>query len=265
LDRNLHIPFLAVIDPLSGLPSAEHKGSVEKLDGATDRGHGGRDEALLWTKWIKDLNARIINLPFIFVAVNHMKVTQESHGPRQVEKKYNPGGIAQNFASTISLRCSAPSKQQISPAVQGDTYQDIWVECFKNSRGPTGNRTWFRKYARRNKDGSTTFWWDWGRNTAEFLADLNPRHEVRDICHVTKLTENTFCCKQLGAKDESPSVIGDAIYADKKLLESLMAAFCWKRVKEYQPLSTEEYTKLTEEAVVVRDKRVAELEKENEQ
>jgi len=248
IDRDYQIPFISVIDPISGVPSEEHLKAIDKAKGATDRGHGGRDEALLWSKWVKAHNVKISQLPYISIMVNHEKVKQEKVGMRQIERSYNPGGIAQNYAVTIGLRCKASSKQKISAAIDGDTYQDIWVTCTKNSRGPTGNSMCVRKYVRRMEGGRTAFWWDWDRSTAEFLSNFGAKHESRDVVAVTKQSDAKFSCKQLDLTNVNPSEIGAAIHADKKLMDQLIDIFRWKRIKEYAPLEEEEYNTLLAQA-----------------
>ena len=258
------LPFISVIDPLSGVPSTEHVKHIKKEGGATDRGHGGRDEANLWSKWIKYLNTEIINLPFIAVFVNHQKVRQEKRGRVDVEKKYNPGGLAQNFAATLQLRCSASKKQQISQAIQGDTYQEIWIECAKNSRGPTGNKTMVRKYAKRQSGGQTIFWWDWGRNTAETLGGLGPQHEARKVCNVVSHSNESYSCDRLGITEKtaiSPSDLGDRIHCDAEIMKELADVFCWKQVKLFEPLSEEDQDTLEKQAVEARKKMMISEEK----
>jgi len=253
VDRDYQIPFISVIDPISGVPSQEHLKAIDKAKGATDRGHGGRDEALLWSKWVKAHNIKILNLPYISVLVNHEKVKQEKVGLKQVERSYNPGGIAQNFAVTIGLRCKASAKQKISAAISGNTYQDIWINCSKNSRGPTGSSMCVRKYARKMPGGRTVFWWDWGRSTAEFLAGFGVQHESRDVIAVTKASDAKFSCKKLGLSNVEPAEIGDAIHADDKLMEEIIDCFMWRRVKEYVPLTEEEYTTLSTQAAKAKE------------
>ena len=259
LPRDMHIPFMSVIDPLSGLPSAEHTKAVTKNKGAADRGHGGRDEALLWSKWVKWINSEILNLPFILCMVNHCKEKQEKVGQKVIERKYNPGGKAQNYAVTIGLRCKASSKQKLSASLDGDTYQDIWIECTKNSRGPTGNSICVRKYARRTEGGGTVFWWDWDRCTAVFLAGFGPKHESRDIVSVTANSDIKYGCKQLKMSDCDPSEIGRAIQNDHKMVEQLIDLFKWRRIKEYTALLDTEYTQLVEEARAAKAARLASI------
>jgi len=248
VERDYQIPFISVIDPVSGVPSEEHMKAIDKAKGATDRGHGGRDEALLWSKWVKAHNIKISNLPYLSIMVNHEKVKQEKQGARQVERSYNPGGIAQNFAVTIGLRCKATSKQKISAAIDGDTYQDIWISCTKNSRGPTGNAIKVRKYAKRMEGGHTMFWWDWDRCTAEFLSGFGPQHESREVIAVTKQSDAKFSCKQLNMTNVDPSQIGAAIHADSELMDKLIDCFRWRRIKEYEPLEDEDYSTLMSQA-----------------
>lgn len=260
-ERDYQIPIIAVIDPMSGLLSEEHTKHVDE-EKSTDRGHGGRDEALLWSKWIKYVNLQIINLPFILVVVNHEKVKTEQHGARTIERSYNPGGIAQNYQVTIGLRCRASQKQQIASSIEGDTYQNIWIECTKNSRGPTGKSICVRKYAKRREDGSTVFWWDWPWATATMLANYGARDPIREICSVTKASETKFSCKELGLKDEEPTVVGQTIHKNKELVENLIKYYRWRRIKTFQPITDEDYKQLMEEAQKNMKKRLEELREE---
>lgn len=253
VERDYQIPFFNIIDPLSGLSSKEVIGHVDKQGGFTDRGHGGRDEALLWSKFLKIHNGAIINLPFISILVNHIKIRQEQRGIKQIERKVNPGGVGQNYAVTIGLRCSATAKQQLSTHIHGDMYQDIWISCEKNSRGPTGNRMVVRKYAKKLESGRTVFWWDWARASAEFLAGFGPKHEVNEVISVTKKSDKKYKCKQLGLDDVDPTEIGDAIHADEKLMRQIKELFSWKRVREFDRITDEEYQQLLAEARKVKE------------
>jgi hypothetical protein len=261
LDRDEQIPFIGVIDPIAGVSSEEVIQHTKK-EGHSDRGHGGRDEALLWTKWIKTLNHQILQQPFIGVFVNHVKTRQEKRGPQQVERKVNPGGSGQNYAATIAIRCNATSKQKLVKAgaigSHGDYYQDIWLECTKNSRGPTGNRICVRKYATRLRGGITRFWWDWPRATTLWLSEFGPQHGVNDIVSVRKASDTKASCKQLGLKDVSLSEVGEAIHADESIMKQLIDFFCWRKIREYAHLTDEEYQTLVTEAEEVRQAYIKE-------
>ena len=159
LSRDNHIPFILITDSLAATPSKETKDLVAK-QGFIDRGHGGRTEALLWSGWFHTHESNLLDLPVISVFVNHIKERQEQVGARTVSKTINPGGVTQNYATTIHIRCSG-ERPFISEKVDGISYQNIHLSCVKNSRGPTGLRTVARKCSMRNEDGTTTFWWDW--------------------------------------------------------------------------------------------------------
>jgi len=179
LARDDQIPFIIVTDPLAGSASEETRENIKET-GSADRGHGGRVEALLWSIFLKDHEADIVNLPVISVFVNHTKKGTEMHGGKAVSREYNPGGVAQNYATTIQINCKC-LKRQVSQAVDGMSYEDIGLKCKKNSRGPTGRMTKVRKCSRRNEDGTTTFWWDWGLNTGEFLEGLPRGHPALEL------------------------------------------------------------------------------------
>jgi len=242
LDRDDQIPFIIVTDPLAGAASEETRKSIAK-EGSADRGHGGRLEALLWSIFLKDHEADIVNLPVISVFVNHTKKTTEQRGSRAVAKDYNPGGVAQNYATTIQINCRC-FKRYVSESVTGISYEDIGLKCKKNSRGPTGRMTTVRKCSRRNEDGTTTFWWDWGLNTGEFILNLARGHPALDIVQITKKSDSKFDCKAVGLKEATLSEIGDAVMKDDTLLDELIKACRVFKLREFQSISPEEYETL---------------------
>lgn len=242
IDREEQIPFIIVTDPLSGAPSEETMKVIAK-EGHGSRGHGGRVEALQWSIWLKDHEADIANLPIISVFVNHTKERTQKAGQVTYKENYNPGGISQNYATTLHFHCSG-GKKMTSESVTGNSYQDIRIKCAKNSRGPTGKSTTVRKYSRLREDGITLFWWDWDRNSAEFLAETSGSHPVREVLKVTKKTNEKYSCKELGMVDESPSKIGAAVMADSTLVGQIVEACRFFQIKEFNVLSEEEAAEL---------------------
>ena len=247
LERNEQLPFLCVTDPLAGTPSEETKKAITKNSGASDRGHGGRVEALLWSIWLKDHESDILDLPFVSVFVNHVK--ERSKQGSMATEKYNPGGSSQNYATTIALRCTkSKSKSLVSQSVDGISHDYIIIKCTKNSRGPEGKSIGVRKCSMRQEDGSTIFWWDWGRTTVDWLSSLSSAHPSKDIVKVTKSTEAKASCSTLGLKDENPSDVGDAIMKDEKIVEELIKACRFYRLKEFEKLTEDEAASLNEQA-----------------
>jgi len=274
--REQQIPIMTLLDPLAGVPSKETiKQVLTKNDGAADRGHGGRVEALLWSIWLKVHEQSIIELPFISIFVNHVKSRQkQGTGSISIMEQYNPGGSSQNYATTIAFRCS-PGKSFLSEAYGGKNYNEVWIKCAKNSRGPTGKRTMVRKYWQPRKDGSTVFWWDWGRNTADFLSALQGKHPMRDILNVVKHTNEKYSCKQLKMKDVSPTVLGDTVLADEELMRQAIKILQLRELKEFDSLSDEDHVQmqkfaheahldhLKEAGMTLEDEEVPELQGED--
>jgi len=244
--RDEQIPFIIVTDPLAGNAAQETRDAIKKA-GSADRGHGGRLEALLWTIFLKDHEADIVNLPVISVFVNHTKTKPEQKGPRAISKEYNPGGVAQNYATTIQIKCRR-AKQYDSTAVAGMSYELIELKCRKNSRGPTGRRTSVRKCSKRNEDGTTTFWWDWGFNSGEFLLGLSRGHPALEVVQVVKKSDTSYECKAVGLKDASLSEVGDAVMKDEKLVEEIKTACRIFNLREFQSITDEEYASLHKRA-----------------
>ncbi|HHA18902.1 MAG TPA: hypothetical protein ENK70_04270 [Methylophaga sp.] len=243
IERNQQVPFMVIVDPIAGTPADETLKQVKKY-GHGDKGHGGRAEANIWNSYIKVHESQIINLPFISVFVNHMKMRQKQNtGPITVMEKYNPGGISQNYATTIALRCSS-GRAVYSESLTGKSYNEVWIKCEKNSRGPTGVKTCVRKYWRRRKDGLTSFWWDWGRNTAEYLASLPANSPAREICSVVKSTNEKFSCKKLGFKDASPTEIGDTVMADRAMVSQIVNVLMLRKLDEFDPISDDDRASL---------------------
>lgn len=249
IPREQQIPMMTLLDPLAGVPSRETiKQVLGKQHGHADRGHGGRVEALLWSIWLKVHEQAIMDLPFISVFVNHVKERQkQGTGSISIMEKYNPGGCSQNYATTVAFRCS-PGKSFRSEAYGGRNYNEVFIKCSKNSRGPTGKQTMVRKYWQPRKDGSTVFWWDWGRNCADFLAQLKSNHPMNDILTVTAHTKEKYSCKQLGMKEVSPSDIGNAVMSDPNLVKSAIKILQLRELKEFEPLTNEDHKAMQEAA-----------------
>lgn len=267
LARNEQIPFIVITDPLAGVASEETTEHIRK-EGAADRGHGGRMEALLWSIWLKVHEASIVNLPVISVFVNHTKERQQQVGPRAISKEINPGGVAQNYATTIQFHCDKGKKMD-SEALDGISYEEIFIKCKKNSRGPTGRKTKVRKCSKRNEDGTTTFWWDWGLNTGEFLAELPRGHPALDLVKIEQKSDQRYSCSAVGMKEESLSTIGDAVMANEALVTDLIKACRIFPMREFKRVSPEDYAEFVKMAQAAeteyRDNLAAQLaaDKEN--
>lgn len=246
LDREEQIPFIIVTDPLAGAASEETRKNILEESHA-ERGHGGRVEALLWSIFLKDHEADIVNLPVISVFVNHTKIRTEQHGAKAISKEFNPGGVAQNYATTIQIHCKC-FKRQVSESVDGISYEDIGLKCKKNSRGPTGRMTTVRKCSMRNEDGTTRFWWDWGLNTGEFLAKLPQRHPALQVIKVDEVAKDKFNCKAIGAKEESLSAIGDAVMQNDQLVHEIIKACRIFQLREFKKMTPGEYDTLHKSA-----------------
>lgn len=246
LERNEQIPYIIDTDPMAGVASEETHKNVNK-EGHADRGHGGRQEANLWSTWLKVHEANIVNLPIISVFVNHTKVKTEQKGPTAISKEYNPGGCAQNYATTIQIKCAC-LKRQVSESLTGISYEDIRLKCKKNSRGPTGLSTVVRKCSKRNEDGTTSFWWDWGLNTGEFLAELPKGHPALKLVHIEKKSDTSYNCAAVKLKEATLGEIGDAVMQNEELLGELIAACRIFKLREFKRVSSEDFAKLTEMA-----------------
>jgi hypothetical protein len=132
--------------------------------------------------------------------------------------------------------------------VDGISYEVIGLKCKKNSRGPTGRMTTVRKCSRRNEDGTTTFWWDWGLNTGEFLLELPRGHPALEVIKVEKKSDAKFDCKAVGLKEATLSEIGDAVMKNGELLENIIKACRIFKLRELQSITPEEYETLLKQA-----------------
>ena len=158
-----------------------------------------------------------------------------------------PGGVAQNYATTIQINCKC-MKRQMSQAVDGISYEDIGLKCRKNSRGPTGRMTAVRKCSKRNENGTTTFWWDWGLNTGEFISKLPRGHPALEVIRVEQKAEHKYNCSAVGIKEASLSEIGDAVMKNEELVMEIIKACRIFKLKEFQKITAEEYETLTKKA-----------------
>jgi hypothetical protein len=121
----------------------------------------------------------------------------------------------------------------------------------KNSRGPTNLDTIVRKCTQRQANGETRFWFDWDRNTAEFLEGLSNTNPIKEVICVTKKNNSSFSCSTLGLKEVEPGEIGKAVMENEELLGNIAKAARWQRVKEFKRLSAEDMATLTEQSNAV--------------
>jgi len=242
MGREEQLPQLIVTDTIAGAPSEETVKHINK-EGHADRGHGGRVEALLWSIFLKKHEVEMIDLPVVSVFVNHVKEKQEQRGSITVNTKVNPGGIAQNYATTFHLRLSR-GKRFNSESLEGSSYSEIKISCEKNSRGPDKRKTSVRKYFRNLENGHTEIWFDWGRNSTEFLAELGTQHPARDVANVRRKTGDRYTCAQLGSEEYDATELGYAIMADEKMANDIVQVMRWRKVREFTKLATEELDEL---------------------
>ena len=260
MPRDEHIPYIQVTDSLAGISSDGTLKNVEG-EGHSNRGHAGREEALLWSTFMKTHQTQLHNVAMISVFINHQKERAKKIGMHTINEKYNPGGVAQNYHATIHLTC-AKKKRQVSEAVDGISYDEIKITCMKNSRGPTGKQIIVRKNSQRNEDGTTSFWWDWGGNTVDFLSSVSSAHPASKLINisVTKATR-IGSCAEVGLTNVPISDIGDAIMADDELRTTLVKTCRLYQLKEFTRFTPEEYTDLLEVAEQAKQEYIAEQEK----
>lgn len=231
--RDLEDKMLSIdiLDPMSGTPSEEHLESVEE-EGSNDRGHGGRDEALLWTKFFKTYNSKLIGLPTFGIFVNHVKEKTEKQGKRDVKVEYNPGGVGQNYAATVHFGVKAFGRPtEYENGIR--TVSKVGIFCKKNSRGPTYRSVTVDKTTYNREDGTTSFTWDWGVATARFLADRAATCPTKKMFAVIMHSEQKFSCKKLGFENTHPSEIGNYINNNVEIMEELADVLRIRRIKPF--------------------------------
>ena len=203
-----------MLDSLFGSAGEEKKTKLEK------EGHGGRAfplEALLWSQWLQVQSPRLSGLPMILMFVNHLKGKMDGDGWR------HPGGDAQDFYSTVYMHVVRTGSYDGADMA----ITSVRIRTVKHSYYLPGRKIFvpyvFDKIANH-------LYFDWGHSTADLLTgDLVPS-TVKDALAVTRhgksmtALSRTFTCKELGMKEVTGKVLGDAIHASPEIMTRLREA-----------------------------------------
>ena len=216
--------FGVFCDSLNGSNSEETAQKIAK-DGSVGRSFPL--EAMLWTNWIKDRAPKLAGWPTVFIAVNH-----EKEGVDENRTKRHPGGIAQEFHSTVYMRIS---RVRTNEGVE-QVINHLRVQTTKHSFGLPRRKINVPFVVDKTSEPPRLFF-DWGHSTADLLADKKNHGAVlKDIIEVsasgdsmTGLTR-TFNCKALGLKEVTGAELGAAVHADAELMKKLRTALY---IREY--------------------------------
>lgn len=204
------------------LDSLFGSGGQETAEKLAKEGHAGRTfpvSALLWSQWFQVWAPKLVGWPIIMVFVNHQKRDIDS----QVRSSYrHPGGDAQEFYATVymhvrHIRTNDGATQRVS---------QLELRTVKHSFEPSGQRINIPFILDKSKTPATAYF-DWNHATADLLADTSKCPHIQDILKVTTTNKSMtaltrrFSCKQLGLKEVSGSVLGEAIQQDAELLRQL--------------------------------------------
>lgn len=206
--------FGVFCDSLNGSNSEETAQKIAK-EGSVSRSFPV--EAMLWTNWIKDRAPKLAGWPAVFIAVNH-----EKEGVDEQKTKRHPGGVAQEFHSTVYMRISRVRTNEGTDQI----INHLQIQTTKHSFGLPRRRINVPFMVDKRTEPPRLYF-DWGHSTADLLADKKGRSTVDGIIDVTTTSESmtgltrTFSCKQLGLSGVTGAELGAAVHADKGLMTEL--------------------------------------------
>lgn len=216
--------FGVFCDSLNGSNSEE---TAQKIAKEGSVGRSFPVEAMLWTNWIKDRAPKLAGWPAVFIAVNH-----EKEGVDENKTKRHPGGVAQEFHSTVYMRIS---RVRTNEGVE-QIINHLQIQTTKHSFGLPRRRINVPFVVDKMTEPPRLYF-DWGHSTADLLADKKRHGAVlKDIIQVVASGESmtgltrTFSCKRLGLKDVTGTELGAAVHADKQLMTELRKALY---IREY--------------------------------
>jgi hypothetical protein len=226
-------------DSLNGSNSEE---TAQKIAKEGSVGRSFPVEAMLWTNWIKDRAPKLAGWPVVFIAVNH-----EKEGVDENKTKRHPGGVAQEFHSTVYMRIT---RVRTNEGVE-QIVNHLQVSTTKHSFGLPRRRINVPFVVDKTTEPPRLFF-DWGHSTADLLADKKHHGAVlKDIIQVTASGESmtgltrTFNCERLGLKGVTGAELGAAVHANAGLMSELRKALyireyeVWKGVVIQPPAAVE--------------------------
>jgi hypothetical protein len=227
-------PYLMAVDSILGKPLESTQKKLDE-DGATGRRFA--TEAASMKDYLSTLPSKIIEWPFTFVMVNHLKLAQEEGQNQPVRKKQ--GGSSKEFLETMELQMTK-RKDLLTTQYEG---AELEIQIFKNSLA-RGNK---------RKIHVAVHWWDdpeSSRQYTRFLWDSStvtlllapPDHyksRLKEVIDITKVASDTrVWSKRLGIPKESSvdyEEAGKIIHADQQLMADLRKVFGISVNKVYQP------------------------------
>jgi len=223
------IPFLWILDSLSGRDSLETMERIEKKGSPT---RAFAFEAQKNTQFLRKISADISDEPISLVIVNHLK---EGTTERGFTERRKPGGAHLNFNTTVEWQMEKFGKSRI---VGKETILDLTLKCYKNSLGATGrvipvSMNWWHEPDPTN-DGharQVTFF-DWHASLPRLIFRLAEEErmgkEALALTGLTKIHNNSCFSKLLGVgrtQAESFRDMGQRIVKNRELKAKLQEIF----------------------------------------
>lgn len=216
--------FGVFCDSLNGSNSEE---TAQKIAKEGSVGRSFPVEAMLWTNWIKDRAPKLAGWPAVFIAVNH-----EKEGVDENKTKRHPGGVAQEFHSTVYMRISRVRTNEGADQI----VNHLRIATTKHSFGLPRRKINVPFVVDKTAEPPRLFF-DWGHSTADLLADKKNHGAVlKDIIQVTASGDSmtgltrTFNCERLRLSKVTGAELGAAVHADTELMKELRKALY---VREY--------------------------------
>jgi hypothetical protein len=207
--RESHLyPFCLILDSLTGSQTEEMIGKV------ADEGHGvGRtfqDRSLVVTTFMNATVPRLIGLPVMFLSVNHLKEAPVSNGPPGATKRYNPGGVAPGFFTSLDIQ----TRRQDEKSSGGRKIVNLQWYVNHSSIGRDHRKITVPYVETYGEQNQQLDYFDWDSALVLLLEQLSGDGVYSDLKEYAGLRRierrggDVFVCKCMGI-DEDQALEGD--------------------------------------------------------
>lgn len=233
-------PYLLILDSILGKLTEGTQARIEK-DGAASRGHPV--EAMLVTRFLQYLPNKLIDWPFSFVYINHIKPGKDP--VTQATVRNIGGGFGPKYQQTFDLQVNRKGK------IQTNTMDGLKLELrlYKNSLGETDRRipvsvVWWHEPV--DPDDRKGEWrqqteWRWDAATAELLTKVMPdshRARAKEVLNMQVASGGRVYCKELGISRDSPvsaDEAGKILHANADVMRDLRNVLGVSTFKAFEP------------------------------
>jgi len=232
-----YVPYLFVLDSLSGRDAAETMERIEKKGSPT---RAFSEEARKNTQYFRKITADIAKEPMSILVVNHLKEGKDERGFTERRK---PGGFHVGFNVSVEWQMDRLGRRRI---VGDETLMDLSIKCYKNALGDTSRSVPVSVHWRYDPDPDhpgelrQVTYFDWYEALPRLIFMLAEEGTMgKDAIKATglvKVNNNSCYSPALGfnsTKAMSFQEMGGKISQNKELSKRLLEIF---QVQKHRPL-----------------------------